>query len=172
MVCGEGECPRRYLTFNVCMEKALPFAYFYLKFRARTVHEMRLYLRKKMERFQYSEDDIEAAITYLKENKYLNDAEFVRSYVDQRLRGKPRGESVLKMELRRKGISQDIITEFFSETPMDTEALAYEALSRKWRSYERFAPEIRYRRAVNFLSRRGFPYETIKKTIARKTAER
>lgn len=129
------------------------------------------YLHKKADRFKFSEEDITLALERLKELKFLNDRDFISWYIEQRQRGKPKGKSVLSQELARKGVQRDLIAEYFENNPPDEEKSCYEALDKKWHSYQRFDPKIRFQKAANYLLRRGFSYSTIKNAIARMTNE-
>jgi regulatory protein len=149
------------------LQKALNFCYFYLKFRPRTEKEIFDYLHKHAERFKFSEEDISQALERLKELKFVNDKDFTARYIEQRQRGKPKGKPVLVQELARKGVPKDIIQEFFEDNPQDEDTACFQVLERKWHSYQRFDPEIRQQKAMNFLLRRGFLYSSIKNAVAR-----
>jgi len=92
-------------------EKYLNLAYYYLSIRSRSEKEMRDYLSKK----KASEEIVEKIIASLKEHKFLNDETFARSFVLNRARLKPKGKALLKIELRQKGIADDIIQTVLSE---------------------------------------------------------
>ena len=148
------------------MDKAKQLAYFYLKFRARTEKEMRDFLKRKMEKFKYSEDDIDGAITHLKELNYINDLEYIENYVRSKTNLKPQGVTRLKFDLKRKGIPDDLLNTFFSADVVDENAGAAEALTRRWSKYSALTPHERFQKAAQFLAGRGFTYSVIKKTIA------
>lgn len=83
----------------------------YLGYRPRSIKEIREYLKKK----QVSEPFTEAVIKKLLEQKFLNDAEFAHMWVRTRIALKPLSQRVLRMELKEKGISSDIIETVLSE---------------------------------------------------------
>ena len=149
------------------LQKALNFCYFYLKFRPRTEKEIIDYLHKHSVKFKFSEEDIQGALERLRELKFVNDKDFIFWYIEQRQRGKPKGKSVLAQELAMKGVSRELIQNFFEDNPPDEEKLCLEALERKWHSYTRFDPKIRLQKATNYLMRRGFSYSIIKNAVAR-----
>lgn len=149
------------------LQKALNFCYFYLKFRPRTEKEILDYLKKHSVKFKFSEEDIQGALERLRELKFVNDKDFIAWYIEQRQRGRPKGKSVLAQELALKGVPRDLIQEFFEDNPQDEEKSCLEALSRKWRSYERFDVKTRQQKAANYLLRRGFSYSIIKNAVAR-----
>lgn len=145
------------------LHKALNLSYFYLKFRPRSKHEMGVYLRKK----GFEESVIAEAISMLEMQKFVNDDAFVGWYVTSRGSAKPRSRYVLERELSRFGIDKQIIEIHFADEPVDEEELAYKALSVRWRRYASLEPDDRFKKAAAFLSRRGFSYDLIKKTIAK-----
>lgn len=146
------------------VQKILNFAYFYLKFRARTKAEVVRYLEKKREKYRFSPDIIEAVIKQLESEGQINDRRFVEMYVHDRMLLKPRSEYLLRRELQKLGISRDLIDEYFSTNEIDESTLALDALSRKKRLYEQYDENERFKKAVSFLMRKGFSFDTAKNT--------
>jgi regulatory protein len=147
--------------------KALDLGFFYLRFRPRSEKEMRDYLLKKGETFDFGEPEIDRAMERLKELKFIGDPAFVAWYVEQRSKAKPKGVYALKRELGMKGIARETIDTYFGNTEIDEERSADEVLRRKWRTYTGLDPKKRFERAAGFLMRRGFSFDVAKKTIAR-----
>lgn len=147
------------------IQQALNRAYFFLKFRPRTEKEVTDYLNKKAEKFHWSSEVVEKAIQSLKEKKYINDADFVEVFVHSRSNLKPKSRYALSGELGKFGVAKETIDLFFEENPVDEDSLASDALKRRWAQYQRFSKQERFQKAAAFLSRRGFSYEIIKKTI-------
>ncbi len=147
------------------LQGLLNYAYFFLKFRPRTVKEMRDYLQKKIVKRHWSRDAVEEAIKELKEEQLLNDKEFVRLFVEQRNSAKPKSEFVLKRELIRHGVSKDLIEEYFSDHPQNEEELAEKALMPRWHRFQNLPARERFQKAAAFLMRRGFSFAVVKKTI-------
>lgn len=136
------------------MKDAISVALNYLKFRPRTVFEIREKLKSK----RFEEEDIEKTVSVLKKNKLLDDKEFAKMYVRDRNLLKPTGSYLLKLELRKLGID-DTDIESASEG-QDDEKLAREAIESK----------ARYRNAdfnkqAAFLQRRGFSPNIIYKIL-------
>ena len=145
------------------LQGLLNYAYFYLKFRSRTIKEMRDYLYKKIEKRHWSRDDVEKVIRELLELEMLNDREFIRLFVEQRNLAKPKSEFVLKRELLRHGVSRELIDEYFTVHPQNEEELAFKALEHHWSRFKNLSPRVRFQKAVMFLMRRGFGFEVAKK---------
>lgn len=146
------------------MEKALSFAYRYLSFRPRSIIEVEKYLQKKAPKYLFTPGEIAAALEILKDRGYLNDLEFIKSFVNSRNSLKPKSKKVLEMELRKLGISQMDIDSFFSENSIDEDELAQKALKKKMKSLSLIPEEKkRFIKAISFLQRRGFSYDVAKK---------
>lgn len=147
------------------LQELLNKAFFYLKFRLRSKKEVRDYLLKKIEKRHWSTTDVEKVIKHLEELNLINDKEFVRWFVDQRNSGKPKSQFVLKGELLRFGIDRDLIDAYFSENSQVEDDLALKALQRRWHRYNGLSKQERFKKAVAFLTGRGFSYETVKNAI-------
>ena len=81
-----------------------------LAVRARSVAETRSRLRHR----GYPDPLIEEVLTRLLTMGYLDDAAFGRAWVESRDRSRPRGESVLRLELRRKGIDDAVVRDILA----------------------------------------------------------
>ncbi len=145
--------------------RALNRAYFYLKFRPRTKKEVVGYLNKKAERFHWPEEVVTLATADLEEEGLINDQKFVEWYVEQRNLIKQKSTFALRTEMMRLGISKDLLEEYFTESPINEEKLALEALKKKWSRFDRLDKRERFQKAAAYLSRRGFNFDVIKKTI-------
>lgn len=148
-------------------QKALNYAYFYLKFRNRTEQEIVRYLEKKAKRFHWSETLISAVVESLKEQGLVDDEGFVRWFISQRNISKPRSAFILKNELMRLGIKKDMIDGYFLDHPQDEEGMAYKSLSSRWRRWTDLPVKERFKKAAQHLLRKGFSFETCKRTIAK-----
>ena len=73
----------------------------YLGYRARSEGELRKYLRKR----GFSSQCVERTLAQLREKGYTNDSAFARLWIENRESSKPRSRSLLRWELREKGIN-------------------------------------------------------------------
>ena len=147
------------------MEKALSLAYHYLSFRPRTVAEIERYLQKKALKYLFTSGEILAALEILKDQGFLNDLEFIKSFVSSRNSLKQKSERMLTMELKKLGISQIDITVYFSENAPDEMELAQKALQKKVKSLSLISDgKKRFVKAISFLQRRGFSYDIAKES--------
>lgn len=149
------------------LQQLLNYAYFFLKFRPRSRKEMQTYLYKKIKKKHWSHDDADKVLSVLEEQGLLDDKSFIRWFVDQRVAHKQKSAFVLKQELMRHGVDKNLIDSYLSEYPIDEERLVFEALTRRWSRYKYLDKKERFQKASQFLLRRGFSFELIRKAIGR-----
>lgn len=135
-------------------KKALDIALHFLKYRARSVFEVRQKLAQK----KIPEKEINDTVAVLRRNKLLDDAEFAKMYIADRNRFRPSGNFVLRMELKKLGLSENNIEDALSG--QDEEVLARTALESKHKYRE-----AEFQKQVQFLQRRGFGTSTIYKVV-------
>jgi len=91
--------------------KAFQAAIHYLSFRMRSETEISDHLKKK----EWEEPIIQAVLHRLRERQYVNDLEFAYAYVRTQVNGGRKGPSVIRQELRQKGIAEQHIEEAMAE---------------------------------------------------------
>ena len=139
------------------LEKYLDMAYRYLSYRPRSIKEMVDYLQKK----KISTPLTEKILLKLKKQRYLDDLKFAYWWLDQRARFRPRGKFALTMELREKGLKNDLIKSVLTEK-VSEEELALKAARKKIKSYRRFDKKEKKKKLKSFLARQGFGWPAIK----------
>ncbi len=143
----------------------LNYAYRYLSYRMRTEYEVKRYLMEKAQKRGFPTEYIKEVIKRLIEDKYINDDLFIEEYVNARSKAKPKSAFALTQELQQKGVNQTKIQDYFEEHSIDEYALAKKALLKKWSIYQHLIPLKRFKKASDFLQRRGFSFSIVKKTI-------
>jgi len=138
-------------------------AYFYLKFRPRSEKEVREYLYNKVRTTHWSHEAADKIVEKLKEQELIDDKKFIDWFVRNRTTLKPKGEKMLRLELLQKGISKELLDNFFSKNIIDEESLALQILERRWPRYKNITLQKRFEKAVSFLLRRGFSFDLAKK---------
>ena len=142
---------------EVTYQKALHF----LSFRPRSSMEVRQNLSKR----RIPEALIDETIERLQKAKLVNDEAFAQAWVENRNSFHPRGKAALRSELRRKGLSDEIVQSVLDKQ-VNEETLAIIA-ARKYA--QRLAglewPEFR-QKLGGFLSRRGFSYDTLAPVVS------
>lgn len=137
------------------VERAYERALNFLSYRPRSEAEVRRNLRKK----NVEPEAIETVVERLTRAGLLNDQEFARYWVANRLQFNPRGVPALRQELRQKGVPASIIADALADFDEETAARkAAEARARRLAHLE----EGDFRRRLGaYLARRGFSYAVV-----------
>jgi len=145
----------------------------YLSYRQRSSKEMIDHLIKK----GFTRECAEEVTRQLQSARMMNDLEFTRAFVRDRLKRKPTGQALLRMQLIAKGIPSSMADTVLADliSPQNQQASALQAAMRKIQitrsSTINLDDEKQKKRLLDFLLRRGFSYEIALKTI-RTTLER
>ena len=147
------------------LKKARELAYRYLALRDRSERELRDYLGRK----EIPDDAIEEVIRKFIGSGYIDDRRFATSYARGLIERKGLSRYALRMELQRKGVRQDYIDGaldgLFAEDGYDEDGLALGIAQKKAASMRNLPPDKAKRRLTDFLARRGFSFDTIKKAL-------
>ncbi len=163
------------------IERLLNKALKFLSYRPRSEKEVLDHLRRagklkdieksEAEKIQY-EKSAELVINKLKKMDQIDDKEFVRWWVEQREKFKPRGGRLIKSELLQKGVDKGIIDEVFDDvketkvtSDENEEGLATKAALKKMSGYKNLESEGFRIKMGQFLARRGFEWSVIKKVV-------
>jgi regulatory protein len=147
---------------NLAEDAAIRF----LSYRPRSTQEIRRHLADK----EIPALVVEAAIERLQRAGYLDDAAFVRFWIENRTRFQPRGPMALRYELRQKGVDDRLVNELLAES-VDTDATAMAAARSQLRRYRGKPRQIFRQKMGAFLQRRGFNYSTASQVIRQLTEE-
>lgn len=134
----------------------------FISYRPRTSFEIRKNLLGK----GYPETIIDHVIDLLEQNHLVGDREFARDWIANRKELHPRSRSVLAMELRRKGIPDEIIQASL-EGNTDDEELAYLEARKYQHRIENLERVTFLKKMISHLSGRGFNYSTIRPVVDR-----
>jgi len=143
--------------FHRCLNAAAH----YLSYRPRSEFE----LRERLHRRGFDGDSVEAVLTKLKEQGVVDDMEFAQFWKDNRESFSPRSQWLTKLELRRKGVADDIIDQVTGA--IDDDNSAYRVALSKARSLPLSDRQGFRRRLGDYLKRRGFGYGVINHTVER-----
>ena len=136
----------------------------YLAGRQHSVAEIRRHLHSK----RHDEAAIDGAIEKLRAQRYVDDLEFARYWIERRSRFRPKGDRVLVSELARMGVSRDTIDAAMGEAAAETEPdRARRAIARPITRWKALEPPERKRKIHAYLAARGFDYDVIDEVIAR-----
>ena len=134
----------------------------YLDYRPRSVDEIRRHLKSK----DVEPDVIDEVIERLSQVGLLDDRAFARYWLENRSAFRPRGERALRMELRQKGVPDDVIAQVLGEGH-DEDDSAYRAAMTQARKIRTTDPREFRRKLEAHLARRGFSYDTAREAAAR-----
>jgi regulatory protein len=137
------------------VERAHGRALNFLSYRPRSEAEVRRNLHKK----GVQEEVVEVVIERLTRAGMLDDREFARYWVENRLQFNPRGARALGHELRQKGVPASIIADAL--VGFDEETAARKASEAGARRLAHLEPDAFRRRLGAYLARRGFSYVVI-----------
>lgn len=99
----------------------------------------------------------EAVLDKFADAGLINDEEFARSWVQSRQRSKGLARNVLAMELRRKGVDEEIAQEALSELDPEVEReAAHRLVQKKLRTMQGLDQQVQIRRLVGLLARKGY----------------
>ena len=135
-------------------QKAVEF----ISYKPRTSQET----RRKLQSAGYDESFIEDTLLQLTELGFLNDEQYAEQWVDSRKRMKPRSKRMLAYELRKKGISDDLIQSAVEE--VDDFQSACEIAEKRLYRYEGLSKYEFRNKLGNYLAGKGFSYDVISET--------
>lgn len=144
-----------------CFQRCLNAALRLLGYRPRSEAE----IRQRLQRRGFDGEYLNKAIDRLKEQGLIDDIAFARFWKENRETFSPRSRRLTKMELRRKGLSSDIIEQVVVEID-DSESAYRSAVKRAPRLMTNDYQDFRQRLGA-YLGRRGFNYGIIKKITER-----
>lgn len=189
------ECPPARLErlhsaqeLNDIYQRALAF----LSYRPRSAREVEQRMRRK----GFDPEQVAGVMDKLRAGNYIDDREFARFWVGNRMTFSPRGPRLLRSELRQKGVPADIVDEVLNEQAEGQKEIVQQAeeanaeydvavdeplagtdlanalaLSRKrMRAYGSLEPQAAKRRLSGFLARRGYGFDVIEQVWRRISA--
>jgi regulatory protein len=140
------------------LEGGLSLALQFLGYRPRSEGEV----RDRLEKRGFG-DVVDAVVAKLKAQKLLDDTAFARLWRNDREYFRPKGARLLKQELRQKGVSEEVVNSTLRD--VDEEANALEAGRKKARLLRGSEKAEFARRLSDYLKRRGFDYEVIRRVV-------
>lgn len=144
---------------KITRDRALRF----LSYRARSEKEM----RDKLADTGTHNATIDEIVENLKSAKLIDDRQFAMAFVHDKMTLKPVGPLLIKTELRKHKISDEIIEAaveeaFREETP---NSIAMKLLKKRYQSQKNKDWLKVRKRLSDFLARRGFPWDIIYETM-------
>jgi len=141
------------------LESTFQKALHFLSFRPRSTSEV----RKNLEKRDIPDSVIEETIERLKNSSLLDDQKFAQVWIENRTSFHPRSRSALQMELRMKGIPDDVIQTALKE--IDDDDLTMQA-ARKYMHRLEGLNKLEFRKKLSsHLVRRGFGFASINPVV-------
>lgn len=145
--------------FSLVFDKVLRF----LSFRPRSEFEISEYMLRK----GVGEETRKMVISKLKKLQLIDDDAFTKWWIEQRSNCRPAGRSLLKFELRRKGIRREKIDELVAQNRSNEgDKLLAEKIAKRKLERLKNLPALEVKRKLySALTMRGFNGETTREVI-------
>jgi len=151
---------------DINYDRLLQYSLRILSKKRYTEGEMRSKLEKQSLKFENIDiKAIEMVMDRLHELKYLNDEQFVKDYISDRIRFRPRGKYLIRQELIKKFVEENLVDKIMAQTEIDEVAMATELLKKMSKKLENCDYRKKQQRAFSALSSKGFNVDTIYKSI-------
>jgi regulatory protein len=126
---------------------------FQLSRSMKTRYQLANILKKR----EIPEEIANAVLDRFTEAQLIDDAAFARAFVNSRIAISGKSRSVISRELKQKGVSVEDAQEALSSIDQESEdKTAYSVAKKRYQQLSSLAPEVRKRRLMGFLMRRGF----------------
>ena len=143
-------------------ERAYNRAVRLLSARARSTEE----IRRRLRGARYDSDVIEAVVSRLTDEGFLNDTSFAESWVEWRTGSKPKSRSAIRRELMAMGVAAEEVETAVSAVDEEVE---YENAARlataRLRRLTALPVEAQRQRLATFLRARGYSWDLVRKVL-------
>lgn len=114
----------------------------------------------------------ESVFNRLKNLNLVDDSNFAKWWIEQRLAFRPKSKRAIQFELRKKGISNEIITNLLSEWDSENEENIALALAQKRHKRLVHLPlDEQKKKLTQFLASRGFSWNEVRRVIDQLTGK-
>jgi regulatory protein len=138
--------------------KAYERALMYAMLRPRSVRELYNYAQRK----KWTPEDTQAIIDKLVAKKYVDDHSFAKSWVESRVLANKTSKRKLSLELKQKGLSDDVIKEALGKAGFDDSSALAQLIVKK-RKLARYAADDQ--KLLRYLAGQGFNFDDIKAAL-------
>ena len=119
-------------------------------------------LREKLREGGFPPEAIDDAVEYVRSYHYIDDCRYAEAFIRSRKDEKSLFE--LRMELRKRGVGEDLADEVLREAELDERSVISRLFEKKYASKDLSDPKI-FERAFRYFGSRGFSYEDIKAAV-------
>lgn len=146
---------KRISDFGKAYERAMMYALL----RPRSLREMHDYCRRK----KWDPEDCAVIIDKLVQRGYVNDRTFTKSWIENRAINKSTSQRKLRLELKQKGITDDIINESLQDSSYNEDTALRDLVAKK-RRLSRYKDDEQ--KLMQYLARQGFGFDDIKRALS------
>ena len=120
-------------------------------------------VRQRLARKDHAPDDIDAAITRLREERAINDQRVAEAIARTETSIHRRGKLRVRMQIERAGIAKEIARRAVDEVfePIDDDAYIEASLKKRLRGRDTIADDREFQRLFRYLVGQGFESERI-----------
>jgi regulatory protein len=135
----------------------------FLEHRSRSEKE----IRQKLVSIKYPENVIEETVQNLKGSKLIDDEDFARRFAQDKILGSPMGGRLLRQELWKKGIVEELIQQTIREILPEIKELelAEKIVQKKIKTLKNYDDRKKKQKLSEFLARKGFDWEIIRQAV-------
>ena len=129
-----------------------------LSFSARSAKELHGRLKQK----KYSDEMVDRVIEGFRKQGLVDDEKFAKLFAESRIYSRPTGKKQLAMDLKKKGLSPELVTQTVANLKdYDEKKMVRELALKRLKSMAGISREKKKTRLFGFLKRRGFGNESI-----------
>ncbi len=129
-----------------------------------TNSKTRLEVEQRLRAEKFEEEVVQACTDWAEEYGYLNDEEYARLYVQEKMNLRGWGALRIRQELHRKGVANEWIAQALEEMgAQEEENLA--ALARQWLEQLDWQDSKQVDKCKQKLYRRGYSYDSINRVV-------
>jgi len=121
-------------------------------------------LRQRLRRGGIDDESINEALDRLESVELVDDEAFARFWVEQRIAFRPRSKRALRFELRRLGVSNDLLDRVLAG--VNDEDLATSLVQQQLGKLANAEPRQKLETLMSLLRNRGFDYHTIEDVLS------
>ena len=111
-------------------------------------------IREKILKKGYSMDECEEAVAFCREYGYIDDVRYAAHFVHDAVEIKKWGKGRIRMELKRKGVDEDIINEALESVENEKDVLKSE-MQKRFGDADFSDPKVK-NKAFGYFARRGY----------------
>ncbi len=124
-------------------------------------------VRQRLARKEYDQDDIDAAVARLRDERAINDQRVAEAIVRTETGMRKRGKLRVRLQLERAGIAKDTAKQALDEifSAIDDDALLESSLQKRLRGRETIADDREFQRLFRYLLGQGFESDRVMKAL-------